>query len=254
MKTTTAFLPFCLLLTITLALNGCRKEGDSGCAELFPVAVSVLCDTTVDPEVQRDAYELAMKDYLNIDLLPLDAYFPETKWRPYVRLLNAVRAAIPQIECEDLDHLLSVRPVAPVSLDELILELDGSFPWVDAWRNGNVLTGNSVVDSLVVRYQLSLDDFSAFSTLEYAILSGAEPLNMRQLAVEFSTVSGILSTETSPRIGDGDNIDVTYEADGAVVVISKGYGDCPSGCINRDNWTFRVDENCLVHYEGFETQ
>jgi hypothetical protein len=43
---------------------------------------------------------------------------------------------------------------------------------------------------------------------------------------------------------------VAEGADGWTVTIEAGWGDCPSGCINRHTWTFTVGSDAVVHQIG----
>ena len=42
-------------------------------------------------------------------------------------------------------------------------------------------------------------------------------------------------------MGDGDRITLSKELVGWKLEFSKGWGDCPAGCINRDRFFFRFD-------------
>jgi hypothetical protein len=74
---------------------------------------------------------------------------------------------------------------------------------------------------------------------------------MAAVALEFLTVPHVGSANVSLMIGDGgyiwvDTITSTY----ADLVYSHGWGDCPSGCMYRRNWSFRVGHDCTVDFIG----
>ena len=48
--------------------------------------------------------------------------------------------------------------------------------------------------------------------------------------------------------GDGNKITMIRNANEIVLDFSYGYGDCPSGCIYRRHWVFKVDENCNASF------
>jgi transposase len=246
----------CLLLTVSILMGGCRKKEKTDCTDLFPVTVETDCDNSAQgqDELRRDAMGLAMSFYTQFEIAPIDAFIPESVWMPYFTTLVAVRTAIPRMACEDLNSLLEIEQWQAEATYQIRVEVDTSFAWTAAWRNGNSQTGDPAIDSLMTKYSLSLADHYSSSFAEYSILNAAEPLNMPQLAREFVLIDGVLDASLNLRVGDGDNLEAQYSGPEMLLRFSKGYGDCPSGCINRDTWTFRVDEDCVVTYESFESR
>ena len=44
--------------------------------------------------------------------------------------------------------------------------------------------------------------------------------------------------------------EVTEAADGWDVLVHAGWGDCPSGCINKHEWTYSVSQTGEVELTG----
>lgn len=249
------FLLVCLLLTVSALLGGCRKK-ETNCTDLYPIEVAGTCDISThgQDDLRREAMRLSLSYFRQFEITPADAFIPESVWMPVFSALVAVRAAIPQIECEDMSSLLEIDVRNTVSAEQMIVEVDTNHSWTAAWRNGDSQTGNPAIDSLMDKYQLSLLEYHDNSFTERAIIEAAEPLHIPQLSTEFSAIAGVLQAEPNYLVGDGDRIEVEYVGTDLLLKISKGYGDCPSGCINRDTWTFRVEEDCTVWYEAFESR
>lgn len=251
---TNFLLACCLFVTLSTLIGGCRKNEESNCSGVFPMEISVDCDNSAQDqdELRREAMRLSLAYYTEFEIMPPDAFIPESVWMPFFQALSATRTAIPQIECEDLNSLLEIEAGYDESLTQFIVELDTAYAWTNAWRNKITETGDPSVDSFMNKYALTLYDYYEFTSSEYAMIESAEPLNPRQLRGELGELDGVLYADPNQRIGDGDRIEALYEGSDIVLEFSNGYGDCPSGCINRDTWRFRVNEDCLVVYESFE--
>jgi hypothetical protein len=133
---------------------------------------------------------------------------------------------------------------------QVMVRVDPAHEWTRAWSAGNSLTGNSTVDSLVARYDLTLRNYFRWSIGEVALLRAGRPLNMTALAARFAPIGGVIWAEQDGVGGDGADIRVSRSGDGWRLDYSIGYGDCPSGCINRRTWSFSVSAAGTVRYLG----
>ena len=91
--------------------------------------------------------------------------------------------------------------------------------------------------------QLSDDD-------RYITLQTRIPINTVALAKRFEELEEVAMASPELFIGDGDRVTATETDNGVVIAYSKGWGDCPSGCINRHVWAFRVAPDGRVSYLG----
>jgi hypothetical protein len=70
------------------------------------------------------------------------------------------------------------------------------------------------------------------------------------LTDRFDPIEGVKYASAGSAIGDGNDIEGTLGDDFVELQYSVGSGDCPSGCINRHYWTFRVFEDGRVMFRG----
>ena len=135
------------------------------------------------------------------------------------------------------------------SLHEVIVGVDTSASWIQAWTDGDVLTGEPAIDRLVNDWNLMLDDpLDADCSLCYVVLRTNEPLNILALAAEFTGIEGVRWAEPNGRIGDGNTIEVAPAENAVELLYSKGFGDCPAGCILRHYWRFSVAADGSVEF------
>jgi hypothetical protein len=128
----------------------------------------------------------------------------------------------------------------------------GVFPskeWVGAWQSGQRFTGNTHIDQLLETYDLSLEAYHDRS-MHRANLRAGRPLNVAALAMRFEGIDGVRYAEPLSWFGDGNDIRARSRGERWELEYSVGYGDCPSGCVQRHYWTFLADLGGFVRYEG----
>jgi len=82
-----------------------------------------------------------------------------------------------------------------------------------------------------------------FRSLEAVTLTFAKPYNADELVKVYSQLPGVKYAEADRMVGDGDR--VVREVKSREIVhytFSKGWGDCPSGCIHRHFWEIQVED------------
>ena len=132
-----------------------------------------------------------------------------------------------------------IRARADRSPVRLLVGVESEAGWAAAWRAGDVATGDEAIDGLVETYGLSLERYS--EALDWGVLVAPRPLNTVALGRRFEAVAGVRYAEPDGLVGDGDDVELGGDGGGGwVLVFSRGSGDCPSGCIDRTYWTFRV--------------
>jgi hypothetical protein len=237
-----------LLIILPVLLGGCRKEDKIGCGD-NAASVKQTCDNSlpVPNDLRLEAMALAVNYDIEAGINPTDAFIPESAWMPFVRVLRAVRAAIPQMNCESLNPMADVQARAIPSNQDFLVIVDTSFQWTRSWFNGNSLTGNPQIDSLMNTYQLSLSEYREEGIDGWATLTSQEPLNIRLLLTYFAPIDGVLDAVTDVVITDIPNISGSSEGSDIVLNISRGYISCPEGCI--PSASFRIGPDCTVDYE-----
>ena len=135
-------------------------------------------------------------------------------------------------------HEISVTPEEPVPA------------WVERWRDGRRFTGNRAVDTVLREYDLQLHAYNVYSHFESARLRSEVPLNTLALSDRFEGIAGVKYADPGGFVGDGNDIEAILGGNFVELRYSVGFGDCPSGCISRHYWTFRVSENGRVTFQG----
>ncbi len=118
--------------------------------------------------------------------------------------------------------------------DPTCLLLSSSADWTRPWLEGELWTGFAPIDSLGREFGLAyvepLTCGAGFA------LHFDQPLRIPALAELCRGIPGVESAGPSHFGGDGDRIEAFRKGDLWYVVFSRGWGDCPSGCIYRKYW------------------
>ena len=255
----------CLVLGLALALGGCELLGpaddERAAFSATPVDVPPSEGADVPDSVQaryrEDAARLALRYLYEHEETAADEQveLPEPLATSLYNALVRVYAARNLAARDSVVALYRIHTFPNPATRSLIVSVDSSTAeWVEAWRQGQRLTGQPRLDALMERYDLSLEEFHRWPWTDIAVLRTAEPLNLRALARLFNPIPGVTYAEPNGFAGDGN--DITAEAGGEGgeafwrLQYSVGYGDCPAGCIARRAWTFRVDADGDVRYLG----
>lgn len=112
-------------------------------------------------------------------------------------------------------------------------------------------TGNNTLDNIINTYQFNKVDTSLFYTSYsfFIALSSNLELNLIPIINTLKTFSFFQSVEYNAYgIGDGNRITMIRNENEIELDFSFGEGDCPSGCIYRRHWVFKVDKNCNASF------
>jgi hypothetical protein len=88
--------------------------------------------------------------------------------------------------------------------------------------------------------ELGTPQSRTLDSLKIAFLNFNQMYHGARLAQLFQPVDGVRYAEPNFAIGDGD--DIVARAN-RTYTLSRGYGDCPAGCIYRESWDFTVTDN-----------
>jgi len=87
----------------------------------------------------------------------------------------------------------------------------------------------------------------------YILLEFSLNYNPECLSPIYSAAEGVLSAQPNHTIGDGDDINATImDSSFSVYTFRRGWGDCPSGCMEEHLWKFYVTESTVtfMQHEG----
>jgi len=149
----------------------------------------------------------------------------------------------------EIDTLQTICARPDYALNDLIVVTDA--PWNIAWRQGDLLTGEQYIDSLGVEYDLIKVRYHNWSHDTF-ILGFLKPLHMWNLSVLYKNHPDVVYGSPNGNLGDGNNIQY-FKKNGILhYAFSRGWGDCPAGCIHRYYWYVTVclsDTGSLVCLE-----
>lgn len=232
-----------------------------GCGEANPVEVLAedrstealeqsVSDSLLDSYLE-DASRLALREVARKgELAKQPVEIPEDLTLSLYRALLLVHSATDIAARDSVVNLYRIHTFPRPATRQLIVGLESSAEWAQAWREGKTETGNARIDALLRRYDLSLERFYDWSTDDAAVLQAAAPLNIAALAAEFAPLAGVRYAEPNGYGGDGNDIGAERIAGAWRLAYSLGFGDCPAGCISRHFWTFEVSDAGNVTYLG----
>lgn len=133
----------------------------------------------------------------------------------------------------------------------MLISVDTSYAWTDAWQNLTSLTGNPNIDAMVTKYDLQVDQFYNWSFGNYAELSTDSLWNIYALMDSLEKEPGVIYAEANSIIGSAGKI--TYDKVGSERFYNFyfEFNDCFDGCDNYRMWQFKVNADCSVEYLGF---
>ncbi len=137
-------------------------------------------------------------------------------------------------------YLLNVRVVPDTS-------------WVEAWKNGQLLTGNAPIDTLIVRYGLTIDKpySQSPSGRSRVRLRSPRRMNIEMLGREFEVVPGVISASPVYWVFMSQELScIRIDSDWVLVDFMQGWGDCMAGCIHHRYWRFQIFSNHRVVFVG----
>ena len=241
-----------LLALLCVILTACKNNGGPFCDPADLPSVDCTADDALRTDLADDALKLAIRRFEDENLPQKDEVrITDPSWDRILDALVAVNKATAQHNCGEIDLIPDFRARSYPFTNEFSLTLDTTAAWVLEWRNGNLLTGNASVDSLIMEYGISMEEYIIRTWSEKARLVTAEHLNLNALVERFEAIPGVFYGGPNGYAGDGADIRLISYTDALITLeYSEGWGDCPSGCIHHRYYTFEVDDNCNVKYLG----
>lgn len=185
----------------------------------------------------REMHEDSLTRVSTIDIpVPLLEYY--THALAHVALATSIAAS---------DSVRDIPVLPRPEAHSLILYVEDAAPWMPAWKQGILSTGDAPIDSLITRYGLTLDRVRqtswGYASVELLATQGK---NITALAPRFKGLVHIRDAWPNGIGGDGADITATRDAEGVTLRYHIGWGDCPSGCIYEHAWIFRVTNSGKV--------
>ncbi|MDX1670921.1 MAG: hypothetical protein R3211_01165 [Balneolaceae bacterium] len=258
MKTINMLFGSVLLILFSYLLIGCT---DSLTNPIENADINWETDDTIAPADDRgltqeqrksyrmDAEKLAVR-YIN-DKDSTDTEIPDNLIELFYHGLVHI-ANFEQPAARTVTEELDIHARNPVSSREILVFADSNATWVAAWRDSLTHTGNDQIDRLTDRFNLEL---IAFNELKFvlpqvmATLESDRAINGYAVGRLFEEHDDIVGSHPD-QFTDGNDIRVLIFDDYLFYTFIHGSGDCPSGCINKQQWDFKVFKDGTVEFAG----
>lgn len=229
-----------LVLAIVLSLSGCDVLGiNDGAPGDEPPRDSV------QQAYYEDAQQLAVRRMVAEN--DTTVHIPDQRVQPFYEALLAVYDAR---RMPARDSILDIHTRKRYSLHEIIVGVDATVGWTEAWENEQGQTGYAPIDDVLETYKLSFKEYFDSDGVGAAILRSENPLNPVGLRAQFEGITGIRYVESNGQMGRGADIRADVLETDIRLRYTRGWGDCFSGCIHEKTWTFRVENGGRASFEG----
>lgn len=222
----------------------------------FSQIVPSSCTT---PYLLNSIYEPDLK---NLALRRLfEVHSPDTAfvkipdiWIDTIRAgMSAIVNAVSLPQRDSIFNLYCVHDNAPNNIfiyKEIMVFVDTSVAWTQAWQNMQTLTGNAVIDNLMTQFGYQIVQFNNFSFGSMALIHTDSLWNINAVINQLEAVPGVLFAEANAIIGTAGTI--VYQKVGSTRYYNFVFewNDCFDGCDNSRTWRYRVFEDCSVEFLG----
>lgn len=217
------------------------------------VVSSCLASDSVIENYQDDADRLTVKRIFTINASYKDSVKIPKPWSDTIMnaLLAVYNATI--LPARNTVVSLNIHTFPNLTLSNVYVTADSNQTWMQQLHNNVVPTGYTTLDSLMDKYNLHLIQYhdNYHINLYHRITFKSDSnLNISALSNLFETLNGVAYSDPNNGCCDGDNIQCVIYPSFVRLVYSKGWNDCPSGCINRHYWEFKVYYDCSVEFIG----
>lgn len=237
---------FSLLILIVL-ISSINAEGQINC---------IAPDSIVE-KYKDDADRLALRKIARLHLPYVDSVeIPQIISDSFLNELIVVYNAVGIPERDTVIDLFDIHTFPDLIMKTVVVAADSNLFWMHQLRNGIIPTGYPALDSIIAKYDLSVDEYETWSNWFYwhtVYFKSQVNYNIPALASAFETLPDVYFSEPTNIAGDGDDITdelifIVGEHFGYDLFYSVGWGDCLSGCINRRAWWFKTYDDCSVQF------
>ena len=183
-----------------------------------------------------DAKLICMDYYTNQEMKELsEIKLKEYHFAPIFAALQTVY--LDSVSTASLDiKKYDVHALCPEQLHQTYITIDTTNENFNSWKAYG-FSDNLNFDLLIDEYDLQLDSIREKQYLVHT----TKGINQEALSKELKKFPFILKAQAVNCIGDGSHIELAYfSPDFIHLIYSYGWGDCPSGCINRHYWELGI--------------
>jgi len=230
-----------LLLLLSAGWIGARAQVWGECKPSVALRESYIRDVT-DLAAKR-MYAVGHPDTAEVRI-------PQPQMDSIWRALGAVFMQGPPLQTDSVfaHHCIHTENAWWLwAMQLVIVEVDDTEPWTDAWINGQTVTGYGALDSFCARYGYLFSQAYQFGGQYHILLSTPENgINDQGFADSLRTFSGVLRAARPAYLGDGDHLEYSRDDGGAHLSFTRGWYDCPAGCRAIKTWHYTVVGECAV--------
>jgi hypothetical protein len=203
----------------------------------------------VKHQYREDATELALRLLVqegetSEDSVELPADLIQTLYNALIQVYQATNEPARNA----VVNTYNIHAVPRVNTRELLVGVDSTKAWTQAWRKGKRLTGNAEIDALMEQFDLDLKQYLSVSNI--AVLRTGRSLNTPAIAKLFNGIQGVRYANVNGALTDGGDIQAELKGNYWQLKYSIGFGDCMAGCSDRTTWTFNVYPDRGVQFAG----
>jgi hypothetical protein len=211
---------------------------DSETTANFPTQITQDCrvSDSIFEILLDDAKLICMDFYTNEDMDELtEIEFKEYHFAPILAALQIVY--LDSVSTASLDiKKYDVHALCPEQLHNSHIIVDTTSINIQSWKEYG-FSDNLNLDLLIDEYNLQLDSIGKEN---YTVRT---PIGINQdvLSQELAKFPFIYESQSANCIGDGSHIEIVYfSSDFIHLIYSYGWGNCPSGCMNRHYWELGI--------------
>jgi hypothetical protein len=234
-----------ILLLVFLSLS-------QGFSQIVPSSCNTpyLLNSIYEPDLKnlalRRLFELQSPDTATVKI---PEFWIDTIREGMSAIVNA--GSLPQRD--SIFNLYCVHDNAPNNIfiyKEIMVFVDTSIAWTQAWQNMQTLTGNIVIDNLMTQFGYQIVQFNNFSFGSMALIHTDSLWNINAVINQLEAVQGVIFAESNAIIGTAGRI--AYQKIGTTRFYNFVFewNDCFDGCDNSRTWRYRVFEDCSVEFLG----
>jgi hypothetical protein len=222
---------------------------------ISPVWTQITSDCTVPPEL-AEAYDKDVKGLVIKRMQALNSPDQTLIEIPQIwqdSIMEGMAAIFNAPDLPERDSVFDLYCVhdrfSSPALLGFIIGVDTNTPMADAWSTGELLTGNAILDTLLVKYNFELTNYFSFGA---GVFYTDQYLNLFALADSIvSSVPGVSYGEPDYLIGGaGQIVYATDELGNRYYDFRYEWNDCFDGCDNFYTWKFLVSPQCEVEFLG----
>ncbi len=259
--TKTLFLVMLIILSVSESADAQRRgrrgrKGKGGAPAILKDLPQFFVNDNVLPKYLKVIYK---RDATRLALRLLSKEQRSTKQTVIVpeELVQAVYNALVAVRVSDYSAIdtiaekYNVRSFPVPNVENVILVFEHDAHWVAPLKHRQDTTASVSINNLIRKYNLRMAKMIYIDEERAGlVLRSRQPLNIPALMMQFYTEEGVAAIEEILPYGDGNDIEIKRTKTGWDLTYSVRFGNCTNQCQKFHNWSFSVDGEGEVTYNG----